>query len=272
MDLDEWELLPREGFRDYREDEEKGIIGGSKRSSSPKTVFNMNYFVCPSSPPRSSSSVPNHLAPVPIQLEPASGRDPDDELSKGGVTMVPIDISKVVPSMIMPKVRATNIGSKEADQDPASQVFFKKMKEHEFVDMKKLESPKSPTKGFAPPQIEAYKGETLSSPRFKNQKEDTEEEAMWEESSEGLNIWKWSFTGIGAICTFGIAAAATICVIILGSHQKNSRQNQNFRIQIYSDDKRIKQGDRQPTRLNEAISTARGVPAHITIGGYYNGL
>jgi hypothetical protein len=38
---------------------------------------------------------------------------------------------------------------------------------------------------------------------------------------------------------------------------------------------RIKQVVHHATKLNEAISAARGVPiarAHITYGGYYNGL
>lgn len=292
MDLEEWEILPRGGFLDFHEDGEKKNYGATKHSSN----FNMNYFVCPSSPPKNSRIVPNQLVPVPFQLEPktiTTGKDQEELKPKEATNL---------PSMILPEIKGSDLASiKEADQDPISQVFFKKMKENEFVDMKILDSPKSPTsKGsFVPPQIdatgkfnfedksEAFKGEILetkiTSPRFKNnnenikvEEEEEEEEVNWEENSGGLNLWKWSLTGIGAICSFGVAAA-TVCIIIFGSQQRNKqeKQNQKLRFQIYTDDKRIKQVVHHATRLNEAITTVRGVPiarAHISFGGYYDGL
>ena len=121
----------------------------------------------------------------------------------------------------------------------------------------------------------------ISSPRTPRIKKDQEnvvkeEIVNWEENNGGINLWKWSLSGIGAICSFGVAAA-TICIIIFGSHQrsKQRQQNQKLRFQIYTDDKRIKQVVQHATKLNEAISAVRGVPiqrAHITIGGYYDGL
>ncbi|KAF9661015.1 hypothetical protein SADUNF_Sadunf19G0023900 [Salix dunnii] len=298
MDLEEWELLPHDRFIDYNEDGEKKTFGASKRSSSPnpKTMFNMNYFMCPSSPPKHSRGVPNQLVPVPIELEPTTTIMDvleDHVISKKDViSMVPIDLSAVVPSVTMPEV-------KEADQDSVSQVFFKKMKENEFVDMK-LDSPKSSNikGGFVPPQIDAgstfnfddksdhqgYLGDQvlettkITSPRIKSTENENsaEEEVNWEENGSGLNLWKLSLTGIGAICTFGVAAA-TICIFIFGSHQRNKHQQQNQKLsfQIYTDDKRIKQVVHHATKLNEAISASRGVPiarAHITYGGYYDGL
>ena len=58
------------------------------------------------------------------------------------------------------------------------------------------------------------------------------------DSSGGFNFWKWSLNGVGAICSFGFAAA-TICVLILGSQQRNNKiqQDQKIRFQIYTDDK-----------------------------------
>lgn len=240
MDLEEWEVLPHGGFLDYHEDGDNKSSAASRRSSSLKSVFDMNYFVCPSSsPPRNSRMVPNQLVPVPFQLEPTTiitGKEQEDKSKAIEIRVVPL-----------PDVKGPDIASKEANQDPVSQVFFKKMKENEFVDMK-IDSPKSPTsKSFAPPQIDAAKfnfddkGETLesvSSPRLKNEKEILEvEEVSWEENSGGLNLWKWSLNGIGAICSFGVAAA-TVCIIIFGSHQRNKQQqNQRLRFQIYSDDK-----------------------------------
>ncbi|CAK7341437.1 unnamed protein product [Dovyalis caffra] len=301
MDLEEWELLPHDGFIDYHEDGEKKTFGASERSSprpSPKSVFNMNYFMCPSSPPKHSRVVPSQLVQLPVQLEQATtttGKDVSQDhviSKKEGITMVPIDLSTVAPSVTMPEV-------KEADQDSVSQVFFKKMKENEFVDMK-LDSPKSSNTmgGFVPPQIDAgatfnfedksdhqgYKGDQgfettkISSPRIKTAEKETgaKEEVSWEENSGGLNLWKLSLNGIGAICSFGVAAA-TICIFIFGSHQRNKQQleNQKLSFQIYNDDKRIKQVVHHATKMNEAMSAARGVPiarAHITYGGYYDGL
>ncbi|OAY44379.1 uncharacterized protein LOC110621397 [Manihot esculenta] len=281
MDIEEWEILPHGGFLDYPEDGEKKSSSASNRSSNSKSGFNMNYFVCPSSPPRNSSVVPNQLVPVPFQLETTRITTGDRQEDKSK----PIDI-RVMPSVIMPEAKGPDIAPKEADQDPVSQVFFKKMKENEFVDMK-MDSPKSPTtKSFVPPQIDASKfdfedkGDTLeakiSSPRIKIEKEIKEvEEIHWEENNGGLNLWKWSLNGIGAICSFGVAAA-TVCIIIFGSHQRNKQQqNQKLRFQIYNEDKRIKQVVHHATRFNEAIATVRGVPiarAHITFGGYYDGV
>ncbi|KAJ6422612.1 hypothetical protein OIU84_027558 [Salix udensis] len=223
MDLEEWELLPHDRFIDYHEDGEKKTFGASKRGG----------------------SIPNQLVPVPIELEPATTIMDvleDHVISKKDViSVVPIDLNAVaLPSATMAEV-------KEADQDSVSQVFFKKMKENEFVDMK-LDSPKSSnTKGtgFVPPQIDA--GSTFNF----DEKND----------HQGYLGDQLSLTGIGAICTFGVAAA-TICIFIFGSHQRNRhhQQNQKLSFQIYTDDKRIKQVVHHATKLNEAIAAARGVP------------
>ncbi|XP_057486102.1 uncharacterized protein LOC130772359 [Actinidia eriantha] len=303
MDLEEWELLPDDGFLEIHDDGGKKIFS-RKYGTDPKSVFNTNYFICPSptkSPkfadPPANPRVPNQLVPVPIQLPETIGKESDQEQVKEVIKVVPID---------QKAKKAPNMGAVEGDQDPVSQVFFKKMTENEFVDMK-MDSPKSSTgRGIVPwidpgmfqfeDRSEAYKGEAMegkpAGSKIKIEKEtvktkktdldsgieEGEEAGTWEEKNGGLNIWKWSLTGIGAICSFGVAAA-TICVIILGSHQKNKQQqqqqNQKLRFEIIADDKSIKQVVHHATKLNEAISAARGVPltrAHITIGGYYDGL
>lgn len=286
MDLEEWEYLLDDGFL-----EEEAFSG--KHNSDPKTVFKMDYFICPSPKykkiiePPGNSRIPNQLLTLPIDWEPtgACGNAQDDELLKG-ITKVPVEISVLPTAATAEKNRAPNTGAMEADPDTVSQVFFN-MKENEFVDMK-MDSPKSGTRGFLPQidagmfqfedKAEALEGKT--SPRIKTEKEGKvdgkKEEIDWEETSGRLNIWKWSLTGIGAICSFGVAAA-TICIIFFGSHQRNKLhpQNQKFRFQIYADDKRIKHVVHQATRLNEAISAGRGVHmnrANITFGGYYDGL
>ena len=203
MDLDEWEFIPADGFLNFREDAEKSIY-----FTNSKSVFNMNYF--DESLPNSKKARENsRLVPVtiPIQLKPTP--EPESVVKAGAL---------------------------EADQDSVSQVFFKK--ETEFVDMK-MDSPKSPTSamGFVA-QIDA------SAFSFDDKAEAVKAEkdlAMEERESgdDGLNIWKLSLTGIGAICSFGIAAA-TICVLFFGSHQRNKHRlhnNHKIRFQIYDDDK-----------------------------------
>ncbi|KAA8516270.1 hypothetical protein F0562_016563 [Nyssa sinensis] len=279
MDLQEWELLPDHEIHD---DGGENIFS-RKYGTDQKILFKTDYFICPS--PNSqkkfveSSSVENSIVPnqllvaVPTQLESTTGK-----------LSVPVEIN-MEPSVITENIKVPNIRVPESDQDMVSQIFFKKMKKNEFVDMK-MDSPKSGSKGIIP-QIDAGtfqfedKREAMEVEKelvSKTSKLDSEmkQEAKWEEKSGGLNIWKWSSTGIGAICSFGVAAA-TICIFIMGNSQRNKhhQQNQKLRFQIYTDDKRIKQVVEHATKLNAAMSAVGGVPltrAHITFGGYYDGL
>ncbi|XP_044467954.1 uncharacterized protein LOC123197675 [Mangifera indica] len=291
MDLDEWEFLPDHRFLDFPEDsDEKKFISG-KRGCGSKTFFDMNYF-SPSFPGSKSNSgkVPKQLVPVPFDLDSGIGKSPGDEFSKEIIIKTPVDVN-FIPSVIAEKInQGPVIGSLDADQDSVSQVFFKKMKENEFVDMK-MDSPKSPTSRSLVPKVDpgtfnfddktadqALEGMNCCSPRktAMDFEADRKQEPTWaEDNGGGLNLWKWGLTGIGAICSFGVAAA-TICIIIYGSqHKTKQQQNQKLRFQIYTDDKRIKQVVQQASKLNEAISAVRGVPitrAQITLGGYYDAL
>ncbi|XP_028780158.1 uncharacterized protein LOC114736483 [Neltuma alba] len=282
LNLDEWDFLSDDGFLDFGEDGQKKVFLGKHYSDS-ISVFDADHFICPSprsvksiEPPR-NSRLPNQLVPVPIPIRLDPG-PPNDEAAKEIITKNPIDI----PSASIQKNRGSQIGGVEADQDSVSQVFFK-MKENEFVDMK-MDSPKSGSRGMLPP-IDTMKFdengepmEIMTSPRLKIEKEiltHNDQDSTWEHNKDGFNLWKWSFTGIGAICSFGVAAA-TVCILLFGSHQKNKlHHNHKIRFQIYADDKRIKQLMQQANKMNEAISAATGVPlsrAHITCGGYHDGL
>ncbi|OVA06370.1 hypothetical protein BVC80_8885g21 [Macleaya cordata] len=295
MDLDEWEFLPEDGFIDFHhhEDDKKGLIdSGFDR----KDVFDMNYFILPSTnsrrlieKPKNSSVIKkgmNQVVPVSIQLEPKEEKKPEQEL-----------VQEIIKLPIV-EIKAPNLVLVGEDQDTVSQVFFKKMKENEFVDMK-LDSPKSGSRGIKAQtetgsiqfedKGEVYdKNDQVMENKKTSSKTETDqemknfldsnikEERKFEESGGGLNIWRWRLTGIGALCSIGLTAA-TICIFILGSRQqqKYNKQNQKIRIQIYAEDKRIKQVVHHATKLNHAISAVRGVPltrAHITFGGYYDGL
>ncbi|KAH7571702.1 hypothetical protein ACOSP7_014480 [Xanthoceras sorbifolium] len=302
IDLDEWEFLPDHSFLDLNNEDtdHKKIYSGTRGSSNPSTVFNMNHFMCPSPTSQKKIVEPSSpgekfsrrvgacqqqvVVPVPIQLEPRFVKNPDDHdhevtkdiiLSDEKINRGPDFFGSVI----------------EADQDAVSKVFFKKMKENEFVDMK-MDSPRSPTSRNIMPQLDAAASfnfdhdkadqamETMNScsprKRISMDSDANEKEVDWEDNNGGFDLWKWSLTGIGAICSFGVAAA-TICIIIFGSQQRNKQQqhNKKLRFQIYADDKRIKQVVQQATKLNEAITAVRGAPitrAHITYGGYYDSL
>ncbi|KAH1046172.1 hypothetical protein J1N35_036956 [Gossypium stocksii] len=65
-------------------------------------------------------------------------------------------------------------------------------------------------------------------PKIKDlvEKKAENKDVNWEESSDGLNLWKWNLTGIGAICPFGVVAA-TFCIIIFGTQQRHKQQQLN---------------------------------------------
>ncbi|XVF06597.1 hypothetical protein REPUB_Repub06bG0062800 [Reevesia pubescens] len=287
MDIDhEWVFLPDNRFLDINQAGEKKVHGG-KRDSDTKLVFLTDYFNKEQPPPSGNSrTTPKKVVPVSLPLEPRIFKAPENELGKETTTRVPIDFTST-PSMIPEKIKEPDIGS-----EVKTQVSFRKPTYNDqSVDMtNKMDSPKSTTRGVNIPQIDAAgtfnfddKSEVLenkiSSPRKKDlveKKVENKEDVAWEENSGGLNLWKWSLTGIGAICSFGVAAA-TFCIIILGSQQRHRQQQQNQKLlfQRYTDDKRMKQVVHHTTKLNEAISAVRGVPitrAHITFGGYYDGL
>ncbi|GMI79058.1 hypothetical protein like AT5G18130 [Hibiscus trionum] len=279
MDIDEWVFLPEKRFLGINQDGDKQIQGG-KRVSDAKLVFLADYF-------DKEQHLPKQVVPVPFPLEPmildVPRNDPGKEITK----RVPIDFGST-PSMILEKIDKAGIESVEGDREVKTHVSFRKPSyNNESVDMtNKMDSPRSTTKG-AIPQLDAAGTfnfdddddneflQNMSSPKFKASAE-KKAEADWEENSGAGSLWKWSLTGIGAICSFGVAAA-TFCIIIIGSQQrqKQHQQNQKLLFQCYTDDKRMKQVVHHTTKLNEAMSAARGVPitrAHITFGGYYDGI
>lgn len=243
MDMNEWVILSDDGFLDA---DEKQILLG-KRNSDSKSVFDMNYF-CTSPNSRKITEASSRVLPkqqlvhVPIQLEhPRIGNYPDDD----GLVEESTEDHHVEEAVVV-----------EADQDTVSHAFFQ-IKENKFIDMK-LDSPKSSSvggRGVLFPPIdegslkfeekggeghEAMVVEIMTSPKMNRVEKDEifmccdKEE---EDPNGGFNLWKWSLSGVGAICSFGVAAA-TICVLFFGSQQRNKlQQNQKIRFQIYTDDK-----------------------------------
>lgn len=226
MDLQEWELLSDNGLLEVLHDDRHNFLSREYASDFKR--------------------VPNQLViPILIQQEPSIQKpQEDDEVIKEVITKVPVEGATVV----------------QDEEDKVSQVFFKKMNGAEFENMK-LDSPKISNKTTSVSQIDS-----MSFP-FEDKVEvlEVEKEGVIkkrdineENNNVGINLWNWRLTGLGAICSFGVAAAAAavaICVFI-GNHQKPKQHKLTFQ---FSDDKKIKQVVQQPaTKLNEAICGVRG--------------
>uniref|UniRef100_A0A0D3GNH0 DUF6821 domain-containing protein n=1 Tax=Oryza barthii TaxID=65489 RepID=A0A0D3GNH0_9ORYZ len=93
-----------------------------------------------------------------------------------------------------------------------------------------------------------------------------------------FRVGKLRVNGIGALCSFGVAAAATVCVFLVGGrlqHHHRQQQQHKIQLQLYGDDKRMQQVVQQTSRLNQAMSSVMGgggsTRANISFGGYYEG-
>ncbi|KAL6845675.1 hypothetical protein ACP4OV_024498 [Aristida adscensionis] len=92
-----------------------------------------------------------------------------------------------------------------------------------------------------------------------------------------FSVGKLKVNGIGALCSFGVAAA-TVCVFLVGGrlqHHHRQQQQQKIQLQFLGDDKRIQQVVQQTSRLNQAMSSVMGAGgstrANISFGGFYDG-
>ncbi|RCV10011.1 hypothetical protein SETIT_2G077400v2 [Setaria italica] len=93
-----------------------------------------------------------------------------------------------------------------------------------------------------------------------------------------FSVGKLKVNGIGALCSFGVAAA-TVCIFLIGGrvqHHHRQQQQQKIQLQFYGDDKRIQQVVQQTSRLNQAMSSVMGAGgastrANISFGGFYDG-
>jgi hypothetical protein len=276
MDLEDWEILPKNIYKgldlDHEEDHEEAmkLIRNTGKS------FDMDYFICPTQDSVEKSSVvptETQLLQVPITWEPVY--TVEDTYHKNEKNPDP-DFSDLDPELL-------------TDSVPSPRITFKTTKENEFADMK-VDIPARftshlPLKDEKLSDAEGglggdYYDETMGSEVEDDGDLRSKKEVDWNEGDEKMNMWKKGLNGIGAICSFGVAAAAaTICVLFLG-HNSNIQgcrnKNQILRFQIYSDDnKRMNEVVKHATKLNEAISVMKSLPvarAQISFGGYYNGL
>ncbi|ESQ41811.1 hypothetical protein EUTSA_v10014292mg [Eutrema salsugineum] len=286
MDLEDWELLPKNNYKgldldlDHDEDHEAAM----KMTRNAGKSFDMDYFICPTQDSvektefrQRSSLVPPQLLQVPITWEPVSTLDDTDHKRNPDP-----DFPDPDPELL-------------TDSVPSPRITFKTTKENEFADMK-IELPLSARFTSPLPRNDEkhsdsegglggdYFDEIMGSKVEEGGDLRSKKGVDWDEDENicggKMNLWKMGLNGIGAICSFGVAAAAaTICVFFLG-HNNNIQgcrnKNQILRFQIYSDDnKRMNEVVKHATKLNEAISVMKGLPvarAQISFGGYYDGL
>ncbi|KAM0888422.1 hypothetical protein ACQ4PT_028370 [Festuca glaucescens] len=107
--------------------------------------------------------------------------------------------------------------------------------------------------------------------------EETKKEKRARPECVVFSVGKLRVNGIGALCSFGVAAV-TVCVFLVGGklqHQQKQQHQQNIQLQFLGDDKRIQQVVQQTSRLNQAVSSMMGAGAstraQISFGGFYDG-
>lgn len=266
MDLEDegWVNIQYGGLLEVHNDEEGSQFFSRKYVRSPRNPFRMDYFNSSrksqefvDSTSEKESRLQNELIPLQIQMDDHRFVDHREEEVKE-ITKLPILINNELKE------------APEADLDPIFKVFFKK--ENEFVEMK-MDSPRSSSRKIMLPYTETdmFQYDDESDDHMFNRSSSSKDviDEVDKVTKEEGNLLNWGLNGIGAFFSLGMAAA-TICIILFGNGQRHKQPK--FRIQIYSDDKRIKQVVHQ---ANEAMSAVRGAPlttAHITYGGYYEGL
>ncbi|KAL0452908.1 UNVERIFIED_CONTAM: hypothetical protein Slati_1268900 [Sesamum latifolium] len=205
-------------------------------------LLHIDYFISP--PPQ---PIHPHQPPPTLQLQDHH----------------PLPIINITPAQASPEINKSFTTS--ADQHPIPQDKF-----HQTGFMMRLDSN---TTWVIMPQIDSAgvshfqeNGDPCKADP-KTQVIKKSKKKLPSELEGGFNIWKWSSNGLGAICSFGVAAA-TFCLIIFSTHRnkKHTHQNQTLQFQIYNSDKRMKQVIHQASKLNEA---GRGVGI-TTFGGYYD--
>ncbi|XP_051141886.1 uncharacterized protein LOC127258871 isoform X2 [Andrographis paniculata] len=252
MDLEkDWELLPDEGFLDINDDDddvdEKKIYSCSssrRRFHYQPSMFQMNYFVCPS-PKSESLFIPlvSHL-PTDHDSETQDGGD-DDRIT---ATAAAAGFDEVVPIPIPIPLAGSS----------PQVVFLKKVKEitESVVDTIKVSSSSSWGNVPRPREIEGdnfqfveekdpvaaggiLTGMVMTANSRSSSSSHLDSDDNGGEGGGGPNNnnsiwkWRWGLSGVGAICSFGIgvaaaAAASLICVVILNNshhHQLHFQLN-----------------------------------------------
>ncbi|CAL4944978.1 unnamed protein product [Urochloa decumbens] len=249
ISLDEWELLPDHKRSFFLEEDcsngGHGVVGGEDRLllGDELVVIDMDHFALASHPPP-YDCIPDEgdaMKPILLPSEDACVLDPATEFKN--IAVVPAEpnqeelVSKVTEILIY----------EEEDHD---------------------EVVKSPA-GFK----EADQDEVLVEAAAPDGQCALEEEGV---NKTSLSVGNRRMNGVGALCSFGVAAA-TFVIFLLGGkqHQQQKRQDYKIQLQMYAGDQRIQQVVQQASRLNQTMSSVMGgassARASISFGGYYQG-
>ncbi|CAL4927915.1 unnamed protein product [Urochloa decumbens] len=249
ISLDEWELLPDHNRSFFLEEDcsngGHGVVGGKDRLllGDELVVIDMDHFALASHPPP-YDCIPDEggaMKPVLLPSEDACVHDPATEFKN--IVVVPAEpkreelVSKVTEILIY------------AEEDHDEIVKFP-------AGVKEADQDEVLVQAVAPD------GQCV-----------LEEEGV---NKAGLSVGNLRANGVGALCSFGVAAA-TFVIFLLGGkqHQQQKRRDRKIQLQMYAGDERIQQAVQQASRLNQTMSSVMGgassARAIISFGGYYQG-
>ncbi|KAL5210294.1 hypothetical protein ABZP36_005917 [Zizania latifolia] len=250
ISLDEWELLPDHKSSFFMEEftSGHGTVGGKDQLlfGASLIMINVDHFTPTSHPSPYDCILDEETKKPTLSIQPSEDACVDDPTIK----FKDIDVVKIKSDQeeFMPKV--TEIFDAEEEEMIKSPVGAKEVDEKELMV------------AVAPDQcVEDEEGveKDRTGPEY-----------------NGFSVGKLRVNGVGALCSFGVAAA-TFCIFLLGGRQQQllqKRQNQKNQFQMYADNERIQQVVQQASRLNQAVSTVMGgasTRASISFGGSYDG-
>ncbi|CAN6286465.1 unnamed protein product [Urochloa humidicola] len=249
ISLDEWELLPDHNSSSFLAEDcsngGHGAVGGKDRLllGDELVVIDMNHFA-PASHPPPYDCIPDEgdaMKPILLPSGDACVHDPATEFKN----------NVVIPD--------------EPEQEElvckVTEILIYEEEDHE-------EMVRSPA-GIK----EADQDEVMVEAAAPDGQRALEEEGV---NKTGLSVGNRRVNGVGALCSFGVAAA-TFVIFLLGGkqHQQQKRQDHKIQLQMYAGDERIQQVVQQASRLNQTMSSVMGgassARASISFGGYYQG-
>ncbi|RLN42047.1 uncharacterized protein C2845_PM01G22890 [Panicum miliaceum] len=250
ISLDDWELLPdHKSFFFLEEDCSSGRHGAVDSKDqlllgAELVVIDMDHFAAASHPPPYDCIPDEEEDKEPVLLLPSQDacvHDPATEFKD--IVVVPAEprqeelVSKVTEILIY--------GEEDHDEMVRSPAGVKEADQEEVL-----------VEAAAP---------------------DADDQCAREEegvNKTGLSVGNLRVNGVGALCSFGVAAA-TFFIFLLGGKQQQKRQDHKIHRQMYAGDERIQQVVQQASRLNQTMSSVMGgassARASISFGGYYQG-
>lgn len=263
ISLDDWELLLPDHKSSFCMDAEfsngiHGVVGGKDQFllGAELVVIDMDHFGPTSShPPRPNDYCILDEAKKPLLLLPSKedvdGSDPMIADCKD------IDVMAAEPE-------------REDLMGEVTEILLYEAEEQEEEMNKPVKAADQDDDGVL---VEAAAPDGVS--QCAREEEEEEEEGV---CKTGFSVGSMRVHGVGALCSFGVAAA-TFCILLLGGggkqQQLHKRQGHKIQLQMYADDERIQQVVQQASRLNQTMSSVMGgassARASISFGGHYQG-